>query len=208
MKLFSEKSTTMPHSSEKVRMAVLLDSISFFCLGMIFMLDTMAPLARAKAVYFGRGVSEDAVISLSLSAHPDSGCVLMVAKNATAVRSGIGKLSAAPLLSLVTDLPVGDAYRAEHVKPGGRQSYLIPTLTGIEAEGTPMLKSAATEMLSQGSTPIMAEVPAFSRSPANAQGVAVLADANTAGAEPGTSDQLPEDTAHDDGSGAFDGGAR
>ncbi|CDI74183.1 hypothetical protein, conserved [Eimeria praecox] len=57
--------------------------------GMIFCLDTRSPVARAVVLRFGRGVTQSAVISLSLAAHPNSGCVLMVAKSAAEVRSGI-----------------------------------------------------------------------------------------------------------------------
>lgn len=41
---------------------------------------------RARVLQFGRGVSEGAVLSLSLTAHPVTGCVLVVAKSAPAIR--------------------------------------------------------------------------------------------------------------------------
>ncbi|CDJ32701.1 LOW QUALITY PROTEIN: uncharacterized protein EMH_0047800 [Eimeria mitis] len=71
--------------------------------GMIFCLDTKEPVARAVVLRFGRGITQSAVISLSLAAHPNSGCVLMVAKSGAEVRNGILSHGSSPLLSLATD---------------------------------------------------------------------------------------------------------
>ncbi|KAL8449330.1 hypothetical protein Emed_003211 [Eimeria media] len=53
--------------------------------GMIFCIDTQGAVPRSRILRFGRGVPEDAVLSLSLSAHPVIGCFLVVAKSASAV---------------------------------------------------------------------------------------------------------------------------
>ncbi|CDJ49734.1 hypothetical protein, conserved [Eimeria brunetti] len=71
--------------------------------GMIFCLDTKGPVARAVVLRFGRGITQSAVLSLSLFAHPDSGCILLVAKSAAEVRNCLLGPVISPRLSVATD---------------------------------------------------------------------------------------------------------
>lgn len=99
-----------------------------FFLGMVFCLDTKGPISRAMVVRFGRGITQSAVISLSLQAHPNCGCILMVAKSAAEVRNGLHSpdISASP--SSATDcfpprgIAVGTAISGRHTEGDSRMN--------------------------------------------------------------------------------------
>ncbi|KAL8454421.1 hypothetical protein Emag_001448 [Eimeria magna] len=75
-----------------------------FCsTGMIFCIDTQGAVPRSRILRFGRGVSEDAVLSLSLSAHPVIGCFLVVVKSASAVYGNVLGTASASSSSAGTD---------------------------------------------------------------------------------------------------------
>lgn len=91
-------------------------------------MDTRSPVVRARILHFGRGVSEDAVFSLSLSPHPTSGCILVVAKSASAVRGNILSPAAAPFILSARDSI--DASAVEEGESGDRVTPVVPARSG------------------------------------------------------------------------------
>ncbi|XP_026192210.1 uncharacterized protein LOC34619767 [Cyclospora cayetanensis] len=82
--------------------------------GMIFCLDTKGTVVRARVLRFGRGVSDDVVMGLSLTAHPSCGCILMIAKSAASVRESTLSPAVAPLVSsaVASNIPCHSATEA------------------------------------------------------------------------------------------------
>ncbi|KAL8270431.1 hypothetical protein Esti_005660 [Eimeria stiedai] len=83
--------------------ATRLFSVTFAGHCMIFCIDTQGAVPRSRVLRFGRGVSEDAVLSLSLSAHPVIGCFLVVVKSASAVYGNVLSAASASSSSAGTD---------------------------------------------------------------------------------------------------------
>ncbi|KAL8434757.1 hypothetical protein ACSSS7_002894 [Eimeria intestinalis] len=78
--------------------------MAHFCSsGMVFCINTQGAVPRSRVLRFGRGVSEEAVLSLSLSAHPVVGCFLVVVKSASAVYGNVLGTASASLTSAGTD---------------------------------------------------------------------------------------------------------
>ncbi|KAL8428546.1 hypothetical protein Efla_003317 [Eimeria flavescens] len=94
----------------------------------------LGAVVRARVLRFGRGVAENAVLSLSLSAHPVSGCFLLVVKSASAVLGNLLNSASVPIVSGVAEtnagsVPVCNEGGEIEAAQTSRQQYSLGTMS-------------------------------------------------------------------------------
>ncbi|OEH75544.1 hypothetical protein cyc_03005 [Cyclospora cayetanensis] len=177
--------------------------------GMIFCLDTKGTVVRARVLRFGRGVSDDVVMGLSLTAHPSCGCILMIAKSAASVRESTLSPAVAPLVSsaVASNIPCHSATEAGNAgePPPADSAGLDGRGDSADMEEGGVI---AEEEVGMAGIQLTDDSLAAANPALRGQGTPDLRRRHNESLQSPMRDQNPSGVAHSDTNGDIDGGHR